>query len=233
MDSNIYTQMSQSLTVIFSQTLTDFAQFLPRIIAALIILLLGVMIAKAISSVLVKLFEAMRVSSLIKDTPVELFLKNADVTQKIEVFLGRIFYWIVMLIVLHTSVSILGLQPLSLVLSKLLTYLPSIFSSILILFVGVILAGIIEGVVKGSIKSIDGKSARLLGKVSSYMVITITLLAAISELGIASEFIYIMFIGFVTTMTLGFGLALGLGGKGLVEKILNDWYQKLENDIKD
>ena len=95
------------------------------------------------------------------------------------------------------------------------------------------LVGIIEGVVKGSIKSIDGKSSRLLGKISSYMVITITLLAAISELGIASEFIYIMFVGFVTTMTLGFGLALGLGGKGLVENIINDWYKKLEKDIKD
>ena len=65
------------------------------------------------------------------------------------------------------------------------------------------------------------------------MVITITVMAAISELGIASEFIFILFVGFVTTLTLGFGLAIGLGAKDLVKNILDDWYKKLEKEVKE
>lgn len=233
MNDNLLDQINNSLQIISSQTLNDFALYFPRILTALIIFLLGGMVAKAISKVMIKIFEAMKVSKMVKDTPVELFLKNADMTQKIEVFLGRIFYWLVMLVVLHTSVSILGLEPLSQVLDKLLSYLPNVFSSILILFVGVLLAGIIEGIIKGAIKSIDGKSSRLLGKISSYMVITIATMAAISELGIASEFIYILFVGFITTVSIGFGLALGLGAKDLVRKVLDNWYEKVEKDIKE
>ena len=60
----------------------------------------------------------------------------------------------------------------------------------------------------------------------------VTVLAAISELGIAQEFILIIFIGFVVMISLGFGLALGLGGKDLVSKILNDWYKKFKKDTK-
>lgn len=233
MNNSLIDQLNNSLSVIFSQTLNDFAMYFPRILTALIIFFFGVIVAKAVAKVMIKIFEAMKVSSLVKDTPVELFLKNADMTQKIEVFLGKIFYWIIMLVTLHTSVSILGLQPLSQVLDKLLSYLPNIFSSILILFVGVLLAGIIEGIIKGAIKSIDGKSSRLLGKISSYMVITIATMAAISELGIASEFIYILFVGFITTMTLGFGLAIGLGAKDLVKKLLDDWYKRIEKEVKE
>lgn len=233
MNQSLIDQTNQSLSLIFSQTLSQFAVYTPKLIAALVVLLVGIVIAKTVKNIMIKLFEAMKFSTLVKDTPVEIFLKNADVTQKIEVFLGKIFYWVVMLVVLHTSVSILGLQPLSQVLNQLLSYLPKVFSSILILFVGVLLAGIIEGIIKGAIKSIDGKSSRLLGKVSSYMVISIAVMAAISELGIASEFIFILFVGFVTTLTLGFGLAIGLGAKDLVEKILSDWYKKLEKEVKE
>jgi len=225
--------MNSSLSIFFSQTVAQMAIYMPRVLAAIAVLLIGIVVAKALKNLLVKVLETLRVSRMIQNTPVEMFLKNADVTSKIEVFLGRIFYWILILVVLHTTVSMLGLEPVSQVLNQLLTYLPDVFSAVMVLFVGVLLAGLTEGIIKGAIKSIDGKSARLLGKISSYMVITISILAAISELGIASEFIYILFIGFVTTLTLGIGLALGLGGKDLVGRILDEWYTKLKADVKD
>jgi small-conductance mechanosensitive channel len=135
------------------------------------------------------------------------------------------------LIALHTTVAPLGLEPLSQVLDTLLAYIPHVFSAVLVLFFGMLLAGVAESLVKGAIRSIDGKASRLLGKVTSYLVITIAVLAAVSELGIASEFIMVLFVGFVTMISLGMALAIGLGGKDVVSRILDKWYTQFQSDV--
>lgn len=204
--------------------------FFPRILAAILILIVGATIARGIKRVVVRILEGLRVSEVIAKTPVEHFLKNAEL-KKAEEVAGSVIYWLLMLVVLHTTVAVLGLEPLTLVLDRILTYIPNVFSAILVLFFGLLLAGVVESLVKGSIRSIDGRSARFLGKVSSYLVMTIAILAAISELGIAKDFILIIFVGFVTMLALGMGLAVGLGGQDLVRKLLNDWYERSLKDL--
>lgn len=216
---------------IFQETFVEFSAFLPRLLGALLLLILGAAFARAIKRGVVSLLEALKVSSVVKKTPLEHFFSNAEFGQKLEEVIGSVFYWLLMLVVLQTVVAILGLSPVTQVIDRVISYIPSVLSSVLVLVLGVLLAGVVESVVKGSIKSIDGKSARLIGKISSYLVMTIAVLAAVSELGIASEFIMILFVGFVATVSLGAGLALGLGGKDVVAKMLGGWYEKTKAEI--
>lgn len=223
----------ESLSLFTAEFIGQLSLFLPRMIGALLILVIGAFLAKALKRVVVKVLETFRVSSILKNTPVEHFVTDSELGQRVEDVIGSVFYWLFMLIVVHTSVTILGLEPISDVLDKLLNYLPSIISAIIVLFVGTLLAGAVESLVKGSIKTIDGRSARLLGKVSSYLVITVAVMAAISELGIASEFITIIFVGFVAMLSLGSGLALGLGGQDMVRKMLNNWHTRTLDEVKE
>jgi len=222
-----------SWSLFSSQFLTQISLFLPRILAALLIIIIGAFLAKALKRLVIRVLETFRVSALLKNTPIEHFVTNAEVGQKIEDIIGSLIYWLVMLVVLHTSVTVLGLQPLSAVLDRLLNYLPNIISAVLVLVIGTLLAGVVESVVKGSIKTIDGKSARFIGKISGYLVVSLAVMAAISELGIATEFITIIFVGFVAMLTLGVGLAVGLGGQEVVRKILNTWYEKTLEEVKE
>jgi hypothetical protein len=221
------------LLLVTTESLSSMAVYLPRVFAALLILIIGAALARLIKSGLVKLLETVRVSSAFKDTPVEAFLKNAELTTKIEEVLGSIVYWLLMLVVIHTTVSVLGLVSLTVLLEKVLSYLPSVISSVLILVIGLLLAGLVESLVKGSIKTIDGKSARLLGKFASYLVVILSVMMAISELGIAEEFILVLFIGFVSFLVLGLGLAMGLGGQHVVRAMFDDWYWKFKKETKE
>ncbi len=216
-----------------NQTFNQVSFFLPRLAGALLVLVLGAFIAKAIKRIVVKILETFRMSSALKNTPIEHFVENAEVGQRVEDVVGSIVYWLAMLIVVHTSVTLLGLEPLSIVLAKVIDYLPNIISAVLVLFFGTLLAGVVESVVKGAIKTIDGHSSRVLGKISSYLVVSLAVMAAVSELGIASEFILILFVGMVTMLSLGGGLALGLGGQDLVKKTLNRWYDRLEKEVRE
>lgn len=215
--------LADSLWYLSTQTLTEISLFLPRLIAAILVLLVGAALSRVVRRLVVKVLETFRVSSLVKNTPIEHFVTNTEVSQKIEDILGGVVYWLMMLVVIHSSVSILGLTTLSNVLDQVMGYIPHVISAVVVLFFGLLMAGVVESLVKASIKSIDGHSSRLLGKIASYLVITVSILAAISELGIAREFIMVLFVGAVTTLSLGVGLAVGLGGQDLVRELLKRW----------
>lgn len=225
-------QLYASMSVLATDILIEVSAFLPRLAAALLILLIGAGVAKGIKGLIVKLLEALKVADWVKNTPVEHFFKNAEFGEKMEGVLGGIIYWILMLVVIHSTVSVLGLSSLTHVLDRILAYVPRIISSVLVLFFGLLVSGLVESLVKGSIMSIDGKSARLLGKVSSYLILIIAILAAINELRIASEFIMVLFIGFITMLSLGFGLAIGFGGQDVVRDMLTKWYKQTSKEVK-
>lgn len=229
----MFNDFAATMTPIFQDSFAEFSIFVPKLVGALLLLVLGSALAKAIKKAVVSILETLRVSKVIRKTPLEHFLANAEFGQKVEEVVGSVVYWLLMLVVLQTVVATLGLVPVTQVIDRILSYIPNILSSILVLFLGVLLAGVVESLVKGSIKSIDGRSSRLLGKVSSYLVVTIAVLASVSELGIASEFIMILFVGFVTAISLGAGLALGLGGKEVVATMLNGWYMATKQEIEE
>lgn len=220
-----------TVSLALSGLVTEVSVFLPRLIAALLVLILGAAVARWLKAITIKILETLRLSKGLKDTPIESFLKNAE-AGRIEEVIGTVVYWIGMLVVIHATVSLLGLEAISSLLNQVLAYIPNVISAVLILFFGVLLAGVVESLVKGALSSVSGKSARLLGKISSYMIVVISVMAAIAQLNIAQQFITTLFTGLVITLALAFGLAFGLGSKGVVEKIMGEWYEKTRQELK-
>ncbi len=231
MFQDTWTALQTSVSATFTNMFVQIGMFLPRFLAAFLILVLGTALAKWIKSITIKLLEKLRLSRGLQDTPIESFLRHAEVG-RIEEVCGTVIYWLSMILVLQTSVSLLGLQAISSILDKLLGYTPNVFSAVIVLFIGVLLAGFVESLVKGAIQSVSGKSARVFGKVSSYMIMVITVMAAVAELKIASQFISILFTGFIYTLTLALGLAFGLGSKDVVSEFMQEWYKTSKKELK-
>lgn len=220
------------LNLIFGDLLRQLTSYFPQVLAAILVLIVGAAVARLLRQLVVKLSESIRLNKAVAKTPIGLFLENAELSQKVELVLGNIVYWLLMLLIIHTSVTILGLQPLSNVLAQLISYLPNVISAILILFFGALLAGVVESLVKGSIKTIDGRASRLFGRMASYLVMALAVMAALSELGIASVFITALFVGLIAMFALGGGLAIGLGGQHLVRELLADWHKTFKKELE-
>ena len=230
MDFNLWTR---SLNIAWDQTMGSLVAYIPRVVFAILIAILGVMIGNYVSKLIAKALRLVKFDQLVSDSKFQLFLKKAEITHKLEDLIAAAFKWIIVITFFISATSIAGLSSVAVVLTGVLSYVPSVVSAVLVLALGVLLAGLVEGLVKGSLSSIDLKTARLMGKVSSYTVVTIAILAALSELNIAASFINILFIGFVSMLSLGFGLAIGLGAKDLVSKILGEWYKQIQKELKD
>lgn len=221
-----------ALYTVWVSTMGSFLSLFPNILGAIIVATLGIVLGNWVKSLTIKSLQMLRFETLIKDSKFKAFLLKAEITDKVEEVIGGILKWLIVLTFFIAATNILGLTTVSNVLVGVLGYVPNVISAVIVMAIGVLLAGIIEGVVKGALASVDLKTARLMGKVASYTVVTITTLAAFSELKIASAFINILFIGFVSMLALGFGLAIGLGAKDVIGQALSDWYKEVKQDLK-
>lgn len=222
----------QALTNVWSGTLGTTFTFLPNLLGAIVVALAGIIIGNWVRSLVIRSLQLIKLERLLTDTKLKAFLVKAELTQKLEEIIGSIFKWLIVLTFFIAATNIVGLGAVSAVLISILGYIPNVMSAVIVMAIGVLLAGIVEGLVKGALASVDLKTARLMGKIASYTVVTITTLAAFSELKIAESFINILFIGFVAMLALGFGLAIGLGAKDVVGKMLSDWHHDVQKELK-
>jgi len=216
----------EAIWVAAANIFTKFFNFLPSLFGALLIFVVGLILAKWAKTIIVKVLSAVKLDKVLRKIGLEPFLSQADIKLKAEVIIGEIARWLIVIVFFMAGINVLGLTTVASVLASVLSFIPSIVSAILILTVGVLLAGLVESLIKGAVNQIDPKTGRLLSKVASYLVVIVAALAAINELGIAQSLINILFIGIITTLALGIGLAIGLGAKDLVSKMLMDWYSK-------
>ena len=205
---------------LFGPILFNIAGYLPQFLAGVVVMILGFWLAKILKKTVAKLVSMVMGSSLINQTPIEQSLKSANVEQYLDEGLGTLAYWLMLLLSLYVAASIWGLSAVSILISGLFSYSPRVISALIVLILGLLLAGVVEKLVKNSLLHLDASTARAGGKISSYSVMVLAVLIALSEIGIAREFILIAFIGLVFCLSLGMGLALGLGGQGAVAQLI-------------
>jgi heme A synthase len=222
---DIFSTIQRSIAYAANDVFIAFIEFLPRLFAALIFLLVALLLSKFAKMVVKGALHTIRLDRLVINANARKFLEEADIRLKLEDILGEIVRWVIMYIFLISFFNILGLDAVANFLTSILAIIPSILAAILIFAIAVIAAGFMEHLVKTAIAPIDPATARLSGKIASYTVVVLGLLIAISELGIAQWFINILFLGFVATLSLAVGLALGLGSKDIVGEILTNWFK--------
>lgn len=232
MTNNFLFDVSNSLSSAATSILVSLVSYIPTLLAAVLVFVVGLILANWLKAIVIKVVNLLRLSDVLAKSGLKHFLENAEITQKVELVLGELIRYLTILIFFVAGINILGLHTVTEVLNGLLSYLPNIFAAVIIFGAGVVLAGFLEKVVKGSLGGIDIKLSRLMAKFTSYLVVVFTVLAAISQLGIAKNLIDTLFIGFVGMLALALGLALGLGSKDLIKMALEDWYKSFKKDLK-
>ena len=209
---------------------TEVALLFPKILLGIVLFVIGMILAKMVKRLVVKTIRMLMGSSLVTNTPAEHFFTNGDLTHRLDEGVGGVAYWFMLLITLYVVSATVGLTSVSYLLEQVFSYLPRFLSAMVVLIIGVLLAGLVESFSKSSLGKIDLKTAKVVSKLSSYLVMILTLMVAFSELGIARDFILILFVGMVLALALGIGLAVGLGGQHLVKHLVESWTAELKHE---
>lgn len=223
--STFFTSLGAALLFGFSNLVTTATTYLPRALAAFFVLTVGWIIGKWLKSLVERGIRQAKLDELVKHSPSSTLLTQVNLPFSPAGVIGSLLQAVVVLVFAIVAIQTLGMVFLSDILANLLAYMPRLVVASSIFVLGVIFAGWLETWVKRSLKSLEIPTARLLAKSSSYATVVIATLVALSELGIATVFIELLFAGVVFALALAFGLAVGLGSKDLIHDLIDQWYK--------
>ncbi|NQV02354.1 MAG: hypothetical protein HQ542_06900 [Bacteroidia bacterium] len=216
---NLFVESSQ-------QFLNEIAITIPQILGALLVLLIGWLIAKGVKKLFIKLLLLVRFNFLTEKSGIDKFLKDGGVKLNASEIIGTLFYWIIMLIVIMATLNSLSLNSASILFNEIMLYIPNIIVAIVILILGIYLARMVSQIILTSLKNMKDKTASFIGRLAYYSIIVLTVFVTISQLNIAPDIIGSAFQLLFGGLCLALGLAFGLGGKDKAAEIINDLFKK-------
>ena len=208
----------------FYNLMQSFIMYIPSLINALLILLVGWVIAKIIQWVILRLSHAMGIDNLAKKSGVHRFLEKRGVKNGFSCILSRICFWAIMLIVLVNFFNHLGLELVSDLLNQLLLFIPNVLISCVLIIIGFYLAEFVSSLVFSSIEESNFENPDLIGKLVFYSIAFFTVAIALTQMGIGETIITNIVSIFFGTIGLALAISFGIGGKSWAEEIIKRYF---------
>lgn len=210
--------MLQTWGEVFSTSLQGlwfgFISFVPNLIVAIIIFIVGWVVGSIVGKALTQVISALKIDKIFASAGADEIMSKAGMKLDVGAFLGGLVKWFIVIVFLMTSLEILQLTQVTDFLREVvLSYLPQVIIAALILIVATVISDAMGKVVSGFAKAGNVRSANMLGTITRYAIWIFAFIIALSELGIAPQFMQILFTGLIGMLALAGGLAFGLGGK--------------------
>ena len=218
---------SDVLSLSFKNLWLGVIGFVPNLVIAIVVVLLGWGIGSLLGRVVSQIIKAIKIDEALRRAGVEDFLNKGGLNLNSGSFLGGLIRWFVILVFLIAAFEILHLSQVTIFLRDILNYLPQVIVAVLILISAGLVADAMKKVVLSSAMSAEVSSAGFLATITKWIIWIFAILVALSQLGIATGFVQTIFTGLVVALSLGLGLAFGLGGQEAASRVI----EKLSKDI--
>lgn len=202
--------------------------FLPSLIGALVIVIIGLIVASGLRALIERIAITLKIDSLLKSIGLSPFFERANIQINTGKFLGLLVYWFLVIVFVLAATDILGLFGISLFLRDLLTYIPNIIVAVLIMLAAVILANLLRSLVRASVMSAQLHASKFLGTLAWWTTVIFGLLTALIQLGIATTIINTLITGLIAMFAIAGGIAFGLGGKDYATYLLEKLRRETE-----
>jgi mechanosensitive ion channel-like protein len=203
--------------------LTTFLAALPSIVGALLLLVIGWIVAGIAGGFVARLLRKVGVDQLATKAGITAFLQRAKLKLDTPGLVGGIITWYVRLIFVVMAANAVGITAVSDVLGQIIAFIPNLLVALLILGAFAWLAGVTRNLVTGATESAGVPNSGALATLAYATVLGFGIVAAASQIGVAATLINILFTGIVAALAIAFGLAFGLGGREEAAQVLTSW----------
>lgn len=217
---NILQEWTLSIQTALSEILTRVIEFIPNIFGAVIILILGWIVAALLEWAVENILRAVGLQTLFERAKIEEIVKKAESKKDTSSLIGAVVKWIIFVVAVMAAADTLKLTQVSFFLDDVLGYMPNVVGGAAVLVIGAIFAHFMARVIRGAVVAAKLSFADLASTATKYSILVFTVLAALVQLGIASPLIQTFFTGFVAMLAIAGGLAFGLGGQGVAKELL-------------
>lgn len=209
-----------------TEVLNRIVDFVPNLIGALLILIIGYWIAAAIGRLVTRSLRRLRFDRAVHTSAIGNAISR--VIESPSHFTGSLAFWLIFLGVISLAISTLNLPVLNQLLGTIYGYVPNVIAAVLIFLV----AGAVSTAAVAFVQDVMGKTAmaKIIATVIPAVTMSLAVFMILNQLGIARDIVNILFTAIVGSMALGLALAFGLGGQGVARDILEQAASKARDN---
>lgn len=199
--------------------------FLPRLLAAIGILMAGFAIAKMVERATDLALHRIGFDRWMSEGGVTEALERAGTRLDPSSVLAKLVFWTVMLLVILLAADALGVQAVNALFAELVAYIPNVIAAVIVLVLGILLGEFVKDLVLASAGGLPGGPT--LGRAAKASVILLAVFMALEQLDIAQDIVLVFFIAVVGAGALAAGIAFGLGGRDIAAEISRELYDRM------
>ncbi len=212
------------ITSSFQEAVNSVFNYLPKILAFLVILVIGYIIAKIVKGVLNKLLEKVGIDRRLTQGRARNAVSRMSPDGKPSHLVGVVAFWVIFVYALSAAIGALQIPALTNFMNQVLGYLPNVFAALLILLVAAGLAGVVVAAVQKTVG--DTPTGKIVETVVPTIIMAIAVFMILTQLHIAPSIVIITYAALLGTLGLAAGLAFGLGGREVAGQLWSNAYQK-------
>jgi Conserved TM helix len=206
--------------------LAVFLAAIPKIVAFVLILVIGWFIAKLIASGIAVLLRKVHFNSMAERSGLSGFINSMGVRCDAAGFLGETAKWFIRLLALIVAFDALGLPAVSQVLYQLLLWIPNLVVALVVLVIAGLVANWISALVRGATAQAGFSNPNFVASIATAAIWGFGVIIAVNQIGVAATLVNTLFMGLIGALALALGLAFGLGGRDTAGEIVREWYQQ-------
>lgn len=210
----------------FQNLINQFVEFVPRIVGAMLILLIGVGFARLAAFIIRRVLNQVGLDRIGNRLNEISFIKRLKTEIKLSEIIAKILYYYILLMFITASTQTLGVAVISDMVASLVNFIPKLIVAAIMLQVGVLLADALREAVLGLCKSFNISSGRLLSMIVFAFFLIVTVISALGQAGINTELLESSFNLIIGGIIFAFAIGYGSASRDLMANILSSFYTK-------
>jgi len=204
------------------ESLHQIGAFLPKLLLAIFILIIGWLIAKAVRFAIVRALRALNFNVVTEKAGVDRFLQQGGSDIDTVRVLGGLFYWLVILAALMIAFNSLDLAYVTDLIGRIVLFVPKVIVAVVVLVFGAYFARFVAAALATYLRNIGVAESGLIGRLALYAIMAFVIMIALDQLGLG-DLIRETFLIIVAAIALGLALAFGLGGQKRAAELIERW----------
>lgn len=207
----------------FQQLLSTILIKLPAMLAALLLLLVGMVVARGLRTAVEKFLKFIHVDEYTDKIKLNELLSRLGFGRSPVFVIGFLIYWLIILVFLVSAANAVELTVVSQLLQQFVLFVPKLISAVLVVAGGLLLGHFLGEVVRNAATANKIQGAVGLSKVASFVVVVFAVIMALEQIGIDTTIITSSVQIILAAIGLGLAIAFGLGGKDAAADIIRNF----------
>jgi hypothetical protein len=230
MEVSMSEMWQEAMIAAFRETTSRGVLFLPKLMAMVTFLLLGLAMGWLMKLLLLRILYVVRFEAFCERMGLTPALVKAGIKQRISELIGRFSFWMVFLFFAFMGVDALDLPATANLMSAMLAFLPNVIAAILVGLLGILFANFSGEAVLIAAVNAQIQGARLIANMVRWGVMMFTGAMVLTQLGIAKEIVVAAFSITFGGIVLAMAIALGLGGRTIAKEALERRLRREKTD---